>query len=305
MIEQRRKLEKIGTRKERLSKGEIMIRLGEKQTLYVVKETEFGIYLGEEQQAIGKDTILLPKRQIPEGTKKGDEIEVFVYKDSEDRLIATTKEPFITLGELAVLKVKETAKMGAFLDWGLDKDLLLPFKEQIGKAQMGHSYLVSLYIDKSKRLCATMKIYEKLTSNSPYQKDDKVKGIVYGKKSGIGIFIAVDNQYHGLIPEKESFASLELGDIVEARVIRVREDGKLDLSIREKSHLQLNIDSEMIEGKLHRAGGFLPFHDKSDPEVIKEQLGLSKAAFKRAVGHLLKEGIIVMTEKGIQLKEDN
>ena len=278
-----------------------MIRLGEKQVLYVVKQTDFGVYLGESDFET-KNTILLPKRQVPDGVKKGDSVEVFIYKDSEDRIIATTKKPAIMLGELAVLKVKDTAKIGAFLDWGLDKDLLLPFKEQVGKVEKGRSYFVTLYIDKSKRLCASMKVYEKLSSNSPFQKDDKVAGIIYGRKEGIGAFVAVENQYHGLIPEKELFRPLRVGDQVEARVIRVREDGKLDLSIREKAYMQLEIDSEMIEELLREEGGFLPFHDKSDPEAIKREFGISKASFKRAVGHLLKQEKIEMTEDGISLK---
>ena len=278
-----------------------MIKLGEKQVLYIVKHTDFGVYLGESEFET-RNTILLPKRQVPEGAKKGDSIEVFVYKDSEDRIIATTKEPAIALDGLAVLKVKDTAKIGAFLDWGLDKDLLLPFKEQVGRIEKGRSYLVTLYIDKSKRLCATMKVYEKLSSQSPYQKDDKVKGIVYGRREGIGAFVAVDNLYHGLVPEKELFRPLKIGDQVEARVIRVREDGKLDLSIREKAYMQLEIDSEVIEELLKEEGGFLPFHDKSDPEAIKREFGISKASFKRAIGHLLKKGVITMTEDGISLK---
>lgn len=278
-----------------------MIQLGEKQHLYVVKETDFGVYLAEKPDET-RDSILLPKRQVPTGTKKGDEIEVFVYKDSEDRIIATTKEPYICLDELAVLKVKETAKIGAFLDWGLDKDLFLPFKEQVGRIEVGKKYLVALYIDKSKRLCATMKVYERLESDSPFQKDDKVQGIVYGRKEGIGAFVAVENKYHGLVPEKELFRPLKIGDIVEARVSRVREDGKIDLSIREKAYMQLEIDANMIEELLEEEGGFLPFHDKSDPEEIKKEFGLSKASFKRAIGHLLKEGKISMTEDGIQKK---
>lgn len=278
-----------------------MIQLGKKQYLYVVKETDFGVYVAETTEDT-RNSILLPKRQVPAGTKKGDEIEVFVYKDSEDRMIATTKEPYIYLDELAVLKVKETAKIGAFLDWGLDKDLLLPFKEQIGRIEAGKSYLVALYIDKSKRLCATMKVYERLESDSPFKRDDKVQGIVYGRREGIGAFVAVENKYHGLVPEKELFRPLKIGDVVEARVSRVREDGKLDLSIREKAYMQLEIDAEMIAELLEEEGGFLPFHDKSDPEAIKREFGLSKASFKRALGHLLKEGKIEMTEEGIQKK---
>lgn len=278
-----------------------MIRLGEKQTLYIVKETDFGVYLGEKIDET-KNTVLLPKKQVPDWVRKGDEIEVFIYKDSEDRLIATTKEPLITLEYFAVLEVKELSSIGAFLDWGLDKDLLLPFKEQIGKIQIGKKYLVALYIDKSQRLCATMKLYDRLFSDHHYHVDSRVKGIVYGRKEGIGAFVAVDNRYHGLIPEKEIFRSLNVGDEIEGRVIRVRQDGKIDISIREKSHIQLGGDSQRIMEHLEKAGGFLPYHDKSDPESVKKKFGMSKAAFKRAIGNLFKNGKIIIEENGIYQK---
>lgn len=278
-----------------------MIRLGEKQTLYIVKETDFGVYLGEQKDET-RNTVLLPKRQVPDWVRRGDEIEVFIYKDSEDRLIATTKEPFITLERFAVLEVKELSSIGAFLDWGLDKDLLLPFKEQIGKIEIGRKYLVALYIDKSQRLCATMKLYDRLSSNHSYHIDSRVRGIVYGRKEGIGAFIAVDNCYHGLIPEKEIFCPLKIGDEIEGRVIRIRQDGKIDLSIREKGYLQLGGDSQKIMQLLEKADGFLPYHDKSDPEIIKKKFGMSKAAFKRAIGNLLKNRKISIEENGIYKK---
>ena len=148
-----------------------MIELGKTQCLNVVKIVDFGIYLGTEE-----DKVLLPKKQVPEGIEVGDPIEVFLYKDSSDRMIATTNEPKLTLGELAVLTVADVGRMGAFLDWGLEKDLFLPFKEQTEKVEKGDKCLVSLYIDKSERLCATMKIYHLLRTDSPYKKDDTVRG---------------------------------------------------------------------------------------------------------------------------------
>lgn len=278
-----------------------MIHLGEKQTLYIVKETDFGVYLGEHMEET-KNTVLLPKKQVPTWVKKGDEIEVFIYKDSEDRIIATTKEPLITLKCFGVLEVKELSSIGAFLDWGLDKDLLLPFKEQIGKIEIGKKYLVALYIDKSQRLCATMKLYDRLSSKHNYCVDNRVKGIVYGRKEGIGAFVAVDNCYHGLISEKEIFCRLNIGDEIEGRVIRVRDDGKIDLSIREKCYIQVGGDSKKIIEELEKAGGFLPYHDKSEPEVIKKKFGMSKAAFKRAIGNLFKSEKILIKENGIYKK---
>ena len=156
-----------------------------------------------------EDRVLLPKRQVPEGVEIGDPVEVFLYKDSDDRLIATTHEPKIELGELAVLEVADTGKFGAFLDWGLEKDLFLPFKEQTVKVAKGDQCLVALYIDKSERLCATMKVYDMLKKDSPYQKDDMVEGIIYDTSDNFGLFVAVDNQYSALIPKKrymEDFA---------------------------------------------------------------------------------------------------
>lgn len=277
-----------------------MIKLGEIQTLIVMKTTDFGVYLNTEE---GPDTekVLLPKNQVPEGTKIGTAIKVFIYKDSEDRLIATTTIPPLTIGHIALLKVLEVSSIGAFLDWGLAKDLLLPFKEQTERVHTGDSILVYLYIDKSSRLCATMKIYNYLELDSPYKKDDKVIGTVYELSDEFGTFVAVDNKYSALIPQKEVFSPLRPGDSVEARVTSVLEDGKLNLSVREKAYLQMDSDSELIYGKLTAFGGHLPFNDKSNPELIKKEFGLSKNAFKRAVGRLLKENKITLSDEGIKI----
>ncbi|MBS5129787.1 MAG: RNA-binding protein, partial [Lachnospiraceae bacterium] len=160
--------------------------LGKKQVLTIVKQVEFGVYLGTE-----KEKVLLPKKQVPEGAEPGDPVEVFLYKDSQDRLIATTNTPLLTLGELAVLEVAETGKYGAFLKWGLEKDLFLPFKEQTSRVKKGDKCLVTLYVDKSQRLCATMRVYELLRKDSEYKKDDMVTGIVYETSQQFGAFVAV------------------------------------------------------------------------------------------------------------------
>lgn len=271
--------------------------LGKIQTLMVVKKVEFGVYLGTE-----KERVLLPKKQVPKDIEVGDPIEVFLYKDSSDRLIATTKHPKIVLGELKVLKVADTGKVGAFLDWGLEKDLLLPFKEQTAKVKKGDSCLVSLYVDKSKRLCATMRVYGKLRTDSPYKKDDHVAGIIYDKSDNFGLFVAVDNQYSALIPKREVYGSYRVGDRVEARVTEVKPDGKLDLSVREKAFIQMDADAEKVLEAIDNFGGELPFNDRADPEIIKRELGLSKNAFKRAVGRLLKERKIEIKEKTIAIR---
>ena len=260
-----------------------MIKLGEKQILKVVLMKDFGMYVGDETEAI-----LLPRKYVPVGTKVGDSVEVFVYRDSSDRLIATTEEPALTLGQVASLKVKETGKIGAFLDWGLEKDLLLPFKEQSVQVRPGKSYPVALYIDKSKRLCATMKIYEYLSSESPYEKDAVVQGIVYQVNPNIGVFVAVDGKYHGMIPKKNAHGNFKVGDPVQARVVAVREDGKLELSVRERVEFQISKDAETLIEVIESYDGVLPFTEKASPAVIERELNMSKAAFKRAVGHLLK-----------------
>ncbi|RDU22693.1 CvfB family protein [Anaerosacchariphilus polymeriproducens] len=277
-----------------------MIKLGMKQRLICTKSVDFGLYLAEKQDS--EERVLLPKKQVPEGMKTGDEIEVFIYKDSKDRIIATTNEPKIALGELAVLEVIEVGKIGAFLDWGLEKDLLLPFKEQTKRVRQGEKYLVSLYIDKSNRLCATMKIYDFLRNDSPYNKDDQVQGIVYEISEEFGTFVAVEELYSGLIPKKEGNTGLQVGDIAEFRVTNVKEDGKLDLSIRKKAYLQMSEDAKTVMNAIEEYAGVLPFNDKAAPEIIQRELGLSKNAFKRAVGKLLKEGKIDISDKTIMKK---
>ena len=183
----------------------------------------------------------------------------------------------------------------------LPKDLLLPFKEQTAKVKKGDKVLVSLYVDKSKRLCATMKIYGMLRTDSPYKKDDMVEGIIYDTSDNFGVFVAVDNCYSALIPKREAYGNLYVGSRVHARVVRVKEDGKLDLSVREKAFLQMDADAQMLMERMERNGGKLPFTDKSDPELIKKELGLSKSAFKRAVGRLLKEQKLQIVENGIEI----
>ena len=274
-----------------------MMKLGKKQVLTIVKIVDFGVYLGNDEERV-----LLPKKQVPEGVEPGDPVEVFLYKDSDDRIIATTNEPKIELGGLAVLQVADTNKFGAFLDWGLEKDLFLPFKQQAAKVTKGDKCLVSLYIDKSERLCATMKVYEMLRTDSPYQKDDVVEGIVYDTSEEFGVFVAVDNLFSALIPKKEVYGKLHVGQTVKARVTAVKADGKMDLSVRDKIPMQMDKDAEAILRRMKQCDGVLPFTDKADPELIKKEFDLSKNAFKRAVGRLLKEGKIEIGENSIKVK---
>lgn len=279
-----------------------MIQLGIKQTLSIVKQVEFGVYLASEDDKNTDNRVLLPRKQVPENAQIGDSIEVFVYKDSKDRLIATTNTPKLELHQVAELRVAEVGQIGAFLDWGLEKDLLLPFKEQTRKVRTDEMCLVALYIDKSSRLCATMNVYKYLSTESPYKKDDQVQGRVYEISDEFGAFVAVDNQYSGLIPKKEFYGNLQIGEDVQARVTNVKEDGKLDLSIREKAYLQISKDAERVLEVIDSFDGVLPFTDKALPEVIKREMQMSKNEFKRAVGHLLKEGRIQINEKSITKK---
>lgn len=285
--------------RKRNRKEERMIDLGNWQELTVVKKVEFGIYLAEDAE--DETRVLLPKNQVPDGVQTGDLLRVFLYKDSKDRLIATRKEPKLTLGGLAVLRVLEIGKIGAFLDWGLEKDLFLPYKEMTTRVESGDEVLVTLYIDKSRRLCASMKgIYELLSTNSPYRRDDTVEGRVYEFSDNFGAFVAVDNKYSALIPSHEDHSFLKIGDIISAKVTNVKEDGKLDLTLRERAYLQMDADADKVMQVIEEFAGVLPFTDKASPEVIKRETGLSKAAFKRAVGRLYKQRRIEIGEKSIR-----
>lgn len=276
-----------------------MIRLGEKQKLIIVKKVEFGVYLAVSEES-ADERVLLPAKQVPEGAEPGDVLEVFIYRDSQDRLIATVREPKLQMGQVAELTVAQMGKIGAFLDWGLEKDLLLPFRQQRGRLKEGDKVLVSLYIDKSSRLCATMNVYESLRTDSPYKQEDRVTGRVYELSDNFGAFVAVDNLYSGLIPKTELYGDVELGRDIKARVIQVREDGKLTLSVRDKAYLQMDADAQKLLSIIDSYDGVLPFGEKAAPEVITHETGMSKNEFKRAVGRLLKERRIEIKDKVIR-----
>ncbi len=275
---------------------------GKKQTLVMIKRVEFGIYLAETMKD-AENKVLLPKKQVPADMEVGDPIDVFLYKDSNDRPIATVKEPKLTLGQTARLRVVSVGKVGAFLDWGLEKDLFLPYREQTTQVKAGDEVIAALYLDKSERLCATMKVYPYLQKESPYQKDDVVTGMVYEISHNFGAFVAVDDKYSALIPKKELYGELHVLQQISARVTGVKEDGKLDLGIRQKAHLQMNEDADKVLSLLREKKGFLPLHDKSSPEQIRETIGMSKNEFKRAIGHLYKEHLITLESDGIRLKK--
>lgn len=274
-----------------------MLKLGEINKLTAVRKTEHGMYFASDKAA--EETVLLPNKYA-DNIKIGDEKELFLYKDSSDRLIATVETPEITLSKVALLKVSDVGKIGAFVGWGLEKDLLLPFREQTKKVNKGEEVLVALYIDKTGRLALTMNVYEYLSTDSPYKKDDNVSGRVYLISERFGAFVAVDDKYSALIPRKELFTDVKVGKIIDARVTEVKQDGKLSLSIRRKAYEQMDEDAESVMKVIEAFDGVLPFNDKADPEVIKREFGMSKNEFKRAVGRLYKQHRIEITDSSIR-----
>lgn len=277
-----------------------MLQLGKRQKLTVVKRVKFGVYLGEKEDAA--ERVLLPAKEVPEDVKKGDMLEVFLYLDSQDRMIATCREPVAELGQAAVMKVKEVSGIGAFLDWGLEKDLLLPFKEQTRRVEQGEEVLAAVYLDKSHRFCGTMNVYPYLRTDSPYKKDDHVTGTIYETGGDFGVFVAVDNCYSGLIPKREATGRYRVGDSIRVRVTGVKPDGKLDLSPNERVEMQMDKDAALILKVIDSYEGVLPFGEKASPEVINREFGISKAAFKRALGRLYKQGLVDIGENRIWKK---
>ncbi len=277
-----------------------MITLGENQVLEVKRLTSVGAFLNLEDAE--ENDILLPNSQVAEGTEEGDMIDVFIYKDSKDRPIATTRQAYISLGQVARLEVVDTTRIGAFLDWGLERDLFLPFAETVVPVEKGKTYLVGMYIDKSNRLAATMKVKDMLATDSDFKENDVVKGTIYSMHDEIGAFVAVDDKYDGLIKKRELLGAHEVGEELEVRINRVLEDGKLDLSLRGRSYEQMDDDAQVIMEALEENNGRLMLHDKSDPEEIRQRLHMSKSGFKRAVGMLLRLQKIKFIDGGIEVK---
>lgn len=278
-----------------------MIKIGKRQQLKVNNISSIGAYL-DAGTGDTADNILLPNNEIVEmDVKEGDDLNVFIYRDSEDRLIATLKQTKATIGTMAVLEAVDVTPIGAFLDWGLDKDLLLPKGQEEGTIIKGQSYLVGIYEDNKGRVSATMNIYKFLLPSFNYEVNDKVVGTVYRIEPEIGVFIAVEDRYFGLLPNSEVFKEHRVGDVVAGRIMRVREDGKLDLSLRELQIQQMDKDAELIL-KLMKEGKF-NLSDKSEPEDIKRVLGMSKKAFKRALGTLYKNKLVIKTDNGFSVQK--
>lgn len=280
-----------------------MIKIGKRQKMIVDRFTSVGAYLTEvekEGEELEDIAILLPNNELEDrGLQEGDEVEVLIYMDSEDRPVATFRKTEALVGTLAKLEVTDVnPKLGAFMDWGLKKELLLPRGQQEIPVEVGKKYLVGIYEDSKGRLSATMKIYKFLLPSTSIKKNDIVSGTVYRIEPNIGVFVAVEDRYFGLIPKIEYFKDYKVGDEIEARVIRVREDGKIDLTPRERAYIQIDDDAELILGKMRLLGDSFGFTDKSSPEEIVDYFNMSKKAFKRAMGNLLKNGKVEKNEKG-------
>ena len=278
-----------------------MYNLGEFQKLIIKRFKNNGAYIGLKDVKNEKLDILLPKKEVLETDKVDDEIEAFVYKDNQARFVATRKNPKISLGKLETLEVMDISKIGAFLDWGLEKELFLPFKEQTMKLEKGRKYLVALYIDKSERLCATMKIRDYLTSDSPYKEGEWVEGIIYSIHKDYGAFVAVDKKYDAMIENKDIIGVLEIGEPINFRISKVKKDGRLNLVLKNLSHVEINDNAEILFNIIKDRGGFLDLNDKSEPDKIKEICCMSKSSFKKAVGRLLKNKKIQFEGNGIKL----
>ena len=240
--------------------------------------------------------VLLPGAEVPEGAREGDPIDVFIYLDSEDRPIATTRAPMLTLGEVAFLTVTDVTRFGAFFGWGLQKDLLVPYAEQTRDLRRGERHPVGLYIDDTGRLAGTMRVAEMLGDIGEFKLDEWVEGEAWRKDPDIGIFIIVERRFVGVVPASEP-TSLKRGEAARFRVASVLADGKIELSLRGHAHEEVDRDAERILERLGRPGA-PRVGDRSSPEEIRELFGLSKKAFKRAVGKLLKERVISMDEQG-------
>ena len=281
-----------------------MIKIGQYSTLEVVKTLSFGAYF--DAGAYGE--VLLPKRYVPHGLEAGDELEVFLYCDSEDRVIATTEKPFATLGEIVGLVVKDVAANGAYMDWGLMKDLFVPFREQDEKMVVGKVYLVKILLDEATdRIYATSKIAKYLsdTAEDELHENDEVKILVW-KQTDLGYKLIVNDLYIGLIFKNEIFQPIKTGQILRGYVKQIREDGKMDIALQKQGYRnQIPDATDIILKKLKETNGYLSLTDNSSPDEIYASLGMSKKAFKRAIGSLYKLRKVILEEKGIRLIEAN
>ncbi|NPA36871.1 MAG: GntR family transcriptional regulator [Chlorobi bacterium] len=276
-----------------------MVEIGKFNTLRVVKEVDFGIYLdgGEEY-----GEILMPARYVPENVEPDDELEVFIYNDSEDRVIATTEKPYAKVGDFKFLKVKAVNRTGAFFDWGLPKDLLVPFREQRAKMTEGRTYLVHVYLDTdTDRVVASAKIDKFLDNILPEYESGEEVDLLIAEKTDMGYKVIINNTHWGMIYDNEIFGPVETGDYVKGYIKKVRDDDKIDVALQKEGYEQVDSISQNILDKLKDAGGFLAVSDKSPAEMIYHLFGISKKNFKKAIGALYKKKIITIGNDGIRL----
>jgi predicted RNA-binding protein (virulence factor B family) len=274
-----------------------MIKVGEYNTLKVIRKATPGVYLED-----GGEGILLPNRAVPEGTKTGDEIKVFIYHDSDNRLIATTEPPLAIVGDTAVLKVVAVTPQGAFLDWGLMKDLFVPKSQQVSFMRQGGEYLVRLYLDRQTGRVAASEKIESFLSNDPLtvKENDEVSLMVY-RSSEMGYVVMINGVHTGLLYNDGVFKELSPGDTLTGFIRKIREDGKIDVVAGKKGYQKVGEEAERILHLLQESGGYLPLHDKSEPDEIYKALGMSKKTFKMTTGALYKQQKIIFTKTGIQL----
>lgn len=276
------------------------LRLGQYNRLEVIKELDFGLYL----DGYDGEEILIPRVYVPEGTQIGDFLEVFIYRDSEDRLIATTLKPYATVGEFAYLKVKDVSKLGVFLDWGLMKDLLVPFGEQTHKMGLGRSYLVYIYVDEeSERIVASAKLDKFLENDtSKFTEGQEVSLIPY-EYTDLGIKALIDKRTIGVIYKSEVFQEVTLGEITKGFVKKIRTDTKIDLALVKQGYDRIDNVKSQIYDLLVSEEGFLPYTDKTDSEIIYRDLQMSKKDFKKAIGGLYRDGKVKLQNNGIYINK--
>lgn len=275
-----------------------MMQLGEYNTLTILRETDPGLFLGDDEENV----VLLPHRYKPESYEIGDSIEVFLYLDNEERPIATTEKPYLTLNTFGYLRCSDVTKYGAFMDWGLVKQLFVPFKEQARPMKVGNWYIVYLYLDDiTNRLVGSSKTNRFLSNeNLTIQKFDEVD-ILVTHITEQGANVIINGKHKGLIFIKDIFEDIRSGDRMKAYVKKIRDDKKVDIVLQSPGYRSIEPNAQYLLEELQAAGGFLPFHDKTDPEVIKSELGLSKKSFKKAVGCLYRDKQIVIDDDGITL----
>ena len=272
--------------------------IGRNNILRATRTTDNGMYLMDEEGL----EILLPNKYIPNGLSPNDSLEVFVYTDSEDRLVATTLTPGGFRDEFACLQVKDLSKFGAFMDWGLEKDLLVPFSEQRDELSVGQKCIVYIYLDKvTSRLLATVKLGRMLEHENIELLEDEKVDLLVGEEKEIGVEVIVNNLYRGLVFKNELFKSLEMGDRCKGYVKKVRVDGKVDITLQKRGYAQVESVTDEFIDALKRNNGFLNLTDKSNPEEIKTQLKMSKKVFKKTLGALYKQRIIRIEEDGVYL----